>query len=111
MPSHAPRKSKRAASISSRGKKTPDRGRLSAARARVKAEVKKGTYKTVKPAAIDIASECNVSPGSLRVSMSRNKIRNEAKLLHHETTYLPWKKRICCLPSCWPLTVHRCPSE
>ena len=83
MPSHTPLRRAKALTKLSRTKKTSGRGRLSAARARVKAELKKGTYKTVKHAATVIAPDFNVSPASLRVSMSRNKIRNEAESLHH----------------------------
>src|SRR3989338_4946326 len=83
MPSRAPRKSRRTPSKPSRAKKTPVLGRLSAARARVKAALRKGTYKTAKHAATFTAADFGVSPSSLTTSMSRSKNRSETKLLHH----------------------------
>lgn len=91
MPSRAPRKSRRTPSKPSRAKKTPVLGRLSAARARVKAEVKKGTYKTVKHAATVIATDFEVSPSSLATSMSRSKNRDEDEL-HHNRNHALNKK-------------------
>ena len=83
MPSHIPIHRKKPAAKPAPVTKPSRRGRLSAARARVKAELKKGTYHTVAHAVAVIAPEFDVSPGSLRVSMSRNKLRDESEPLHN----------------------------
>src|SRR3989338_2748049 len=111
MPSRAPPKSRRPPSIPSRAKKTPVLGRLSAALARVKAGLKKDFHLTVKAAAAVIGAHCNVSSSSLATSMYRSKIRNGQIPSTMETRPWPRGERIGRLSSCWPLTLHRCPSE
>ena len=88
MPSHIPNPRKKAVSKRAPVTKPSRQGRLSAARARVKAELKKGTYQTVAQAVVVIAPDFNVSPGSLRVSMSRNKLRDESESPHHGNSAL-----------------------